>query len=211
MKSKASAAIALAALLGAGLLAALALAPAASAWSPTDLPAGWTVHHIVVSGVNTCAERYQIFEYDSSGKFVNVSPEFCTDSSSYQADFDAWVNDHYTPPATTAPTTTADTATSTTDPAATTTTSTDATSTDQTSTDATTTDAAPAPAPAPPVTDTTTTTAAPAPVCDVQCQIADLQSQIDSLRGQLGQLVQILETWPGIDPGILSELMAVQP
>lgn len=51
----------------------------------------------------------------------------------------------------------------------------------------------------------TTTAADP-----VQAQIADLQKQIDQIRGELVSLIQILERWPGIDPGILSQLLALQ-
>lgn len=52
----------------------------------------------------------------------------------------------------------------------------------------------------------TTTAADP-----VQAQIAALQAQIDQIRDQLVSLVKILVQWPGIDPGILSQLLALQP
>lgn len=92
-------AVALAALAAAGVLASLAFAPAASAWSPTQLPPGWTVHH-EVSNATTCPEAYRIFEY-TAGVFKDVSPAFCLDSPTWQQDFDAWIDARYTAPVTT--------------------------------------------------------------------------------------------------------------
>lgn len=78
-----------------------------------------------------------------------------------------------------------------------------ATTTDQATTTAPVTTAPTQTDPPPPAT---TTTADP-----VQAQIAALQAQIDQIRDQLVSLVKILVQWPGIDPGILSQLLALQP
>lgn len=66
-----------------------------------------------------------------------------------------------------------------------------------------------------PATTTTTTDPPPPPPATttadpVQAQIADLQKQIDQIRDQLVSLVKILVQWPGIDPGILTQLLALQ-
>lgn len=170
----------LAAALAAGLLVALTLAASAFAWSPDSLPPGFTVDHIRAVGAATCEDSYRIHS-SMPGVF---SDPFCTDSPTYQQDFDAWVNAHYTPPATTTAAST--TATTSTVPA----------STDP----VTTTDAAPAPAPAPSVTtDAQVTTDA----------IAGLQAQIDALRAELQQLVCLLQTSQTLDPGILAGLLSL--
>jgi hypothetical protein len=108
----------------AGVAAAIALTvPAvAQAWSPTNLPPGVTIvqHGSLSDPSSPCAEWWYL-KADGA-----VSPKFCTDSPTYQQDFDAWVDAHYTPPATTTapPTTTGTdtTATTTAAPSATTTT-----------------------------------------------------------------------------------------
>lgn len=106
--------IALAATLTAGLAAAIALtaAPAASAWDINALPAGYTTQQTV----NGTVDCYYIFGYN------HTSPELCTDSPTFQADVDSFVN-ATCPPAVCAPppaTTTTDQGTTTTDPTATT-------------------------------------------------------------------------------------------
>lgn len=167
-----------------GVLAALVVAPAALAWTPDNLPPGWTVDHIQNVGATSCPSAYRI-RTATAGVF---SDPFCEDSPTYQQDFDGYVDAHYTAP-----------------PATTTTPATTATPTDTTVTvtDPTTTAATPAP-PAPAPVTTAQTTTATDPV------IADLQSQIDALRAELRQLVCLLQTSTTLDPGILATLMSME-
>lgn len=79
-----------------------------------------------------------------------------------------------------------------------TTTTTTAASTTTTATTTAPTDTTPAAAPAPPIT-----------TCDLQCQVDTLSAQVAALKQQFAQLVLILEEWPGIDPGILAQLMSL--
>lgn len=130
-------------LCAAGLAVALLTFPAiAGAWGPGSLPPGWTVSHQMQQGATVCPSSYAIVAPAAA------SPYFCEDSPTYQQDFDAWVDAHYTAP-TTAATTTAATTTDTT-PVPTT--------TDATATTAVTTTAAAGTAPAPGPAATTTVT-----------------------------------------------------
>jgi hypothetical protein len=172
----------LAALFAAGCAAALSLGVhRASAWGPNDLPPGWFVEHISVLHTTVCPESYRIWTTNRA----SWSDPFCTDSSSFQADFDAWVNSHYTPPpatttAETVPPVTTTIVITTTTPAPTTAT------TATTSGPATATGpSAPAPAPEPApvaVTNTVTVTTTVTPVEQ------SLQAQIDALAAQLASL-----------------------
>lgn len=86
------------------------------------------------------------------------------------------------------------------------TTQTAGTTTTDTSTVTTTTDAqTPAPAPAIQIQ----TVIQQTDTSDIQAQIAGLQAQIDELRAELSQLKTILQTWPGLDPGLLAEILAL--
>lgn len=189
MKRRLAAFVALAALCAAGALAALSFAPTASAWSPTDLPPGWGVSHIMAVGATVCPDSYRI------SSTTTFSDPFCADSPTYQADFDAWVNAHYAAPVTTTETTTA---------AATTTTPVDTTTQPTTTPANTTTTAAPA-APAQPAQTVTVTTLDPA----VTAALTDLQAQINALRAQVSKLVAIVEQFPNLDPAILAALMGL--
>lgn len=164
-------AVALAALAAAGVLAALAFAPSASAWSPTQLPPGWTIHHIIAINTPVCPERYQILEY-TAGVFKDVSPEFCIDSPTYQQDFDAWIDARYTAPVTTTapPPVTTTVVITTTTPGATTT------------APAETTTLPAAPAPPPSTTNVVTVITTVSPVEQ------SLQAQIDALTAQIAAL-----------------------
>lgn len=175
--------------LAAGFLAALSLAPAAFAWSPSDLPPGWYTEHIVGLHTSTCTESYRIWTSDR-GVF---SDPFCTDSPSYQADFDGWVNAHYTPPPSSTTTasstvTVTTTAATTTAPAVSSSTTTTTTTTPVTSAPSTTTTP-----PADPTTTTTTaaaattTTAATTTVALTRVEQA-LSDRIDVLAAQIGAL-----------------------
>lgn len=88
---------ALVTLAAAGAFAALVIATPASAWSPSNLPSGWSVSSVVTMGANYCAQAYRIWTADRS----QVSDAFCTDSPTYQQDFDAWIDARYTAPVTT--------------------------------------------------------------------------------------------------------------
>jgi hypothetical protein len=202
--------LALLALAGVGAAALLA-ASTASAWGIGDMPPG-------------CSTGNTYLDQASNAYFLNVqcspgpnnpgvtygsasipygtqgAPSGPTDPN-FGATLDAFVNAHYTAPATTAaPTTTTQDATTAT------TTTTAASSTTTTTTDATTTAAAPAdttasaPAPAP---------AASTPACDVQCQIDAINVRVTALENEQAKLVSILEAWPNIDPGILAQLMSL--
>jgi len=193
--------VALCALCAAGALAALSFAPAAGAWGPSDLPPGFTLHHYYSAGwtapsdlAGPCPAWDVIYGGGAS------SPDLCENSPTYQQDFDAWVNAHYTAPVTTtaAPTTTA---------ADTTTTTTTTTTEAATTAPADTTTTAAAALPAPPTQTVTVTTPDPA----VTAAIADLQAQIDALSAQVAQLVAIIEKFPNLDPAILAALMALAP
>lgn len=202
--------------LAAGMaVAALTIPVAASAYTTDQLPnLGYQVS--VMNLGNNC--------HDWTVSGYGASADLGSDcDAGFQATLDAFVQRtcpcaQTTTTTTTAAATTATVATTTTAVAApppSTVTTTAAPSAPVT-TDTTATASAPAPAAAPAATDTTATAAtAPAPTttdtttCDVQCQIADLQSQINAIRSELVQLIQILEQWPGIDPGILAQLMAL--
>ena len=56
------------------------------------------------------------------------------------------------------------------------------------------------------VTDTTPSGPSTA---DLQTQIVALQQQVQAIQDELTALVKILVQWPGIDPGILAQLMAL--
>lgn len=167
-------ALALASLAAAGVLASLAFAPAASAWSPTQLPPGWTVHH-EVSNATTCNDAYRIFEY-TAGVFKDVSPAFCLDSATYQQDFDAWIDARYTAPVTTAapPPVTTTVVITTTTPADTTTTTVTQPPPDTTTT-----------TPPPVQTSTVNVTTIVTTVSPVE---QALQAQIDALTAQIAVL-----------------------
>lgn len=164
---------ALGALTAAGVAAGLAFAPTALAWSPANLPPGWTVDHIQNVGAASCPSAYRI-RTATAGVF---SDPLCEDSPTYQHDFDAYVDAHYSPPPTTPATTTGSTST-----VATTTTAA------ATTTDTTTAQAPAAPA-APMTTDTTAAvTTATTTTSTVDTALASLQAQIDTLSAQLAQL-----------------------
>lgn len=164
----------IAALLAAGALAALSLGVGrASAWSPTDLPPGWTISH-ELSNAQTCPEAWRIHTPSNA----DFSDPFCTDSPTYQQDFDAWVDARYTaPPPTTAATTVPPLTTTV---VITTTTPAD-TNTTPASTDPNP-NPPPAPAPQQPVTNTFTVTTTASPVEQ------SLQAQIDALSAQIAGL-----------------------
>lgn len=85
----------------AGFAAASFLTGSALAWSPDNLPPGVSVEiHGVGACTNPSADYYKL-EQTQNGTVVAISDRFCTDSPTYQQDFDAWVNAHYTPPPTT--------------------------------------------------------------------------------------------------------------
>lgn len=141
------------ALAAAGILAALTLAPAANAWNPSSLPPGWTADHIIdVAQGSPCPEAYRIRTP------TMFSDPFCTNSPTYQQDFDAWVDTHYTAPATTTATFSSTTTAASTTPA---------TATDPTSTQ-----------PAPPAA----TTDYQAQIDDLKSQIAALKLRVDRLE-----------------------------
>lgn len=151
MKKPLATIVSLAGLAAVGTLAALTLASPALAWGPTDLPPGWSVIHMSTLGSGYCHESYTIL---TTGH-ADISSPFCTDSPTYQADFDAWIDARYTLPttaATTAPATVAATVTVTTEtqPAA----------------------------PLPP----STTADAQAQIADLQSQIAALRLRVDHLE-----------------------------
>lgn len=173
-----------------GLFVGLSFAPDALAWSPGNLPSGWTVDHITSVGAATCPSAYRI-RTATAGVF---SDPICEDSPTYQADFDAYVDAHYTPPATTTSTPVA------TVPA----TTTAVTTTDPVTVTQTTTTTDPGPVPAP------TTTAAASTVAATDPTIVALQAQIDALRAELSQLVCLLQTSKTLDPGILTTLMSME-
>jgi hypothetical protein len=156
-RRRTSALLGLAGLLAAGVLLALTLAASALAWSPSSLPPGWGVDHIIAANATSCPSAYRI-RTTSPGVF---SDPLCEDSPTYQHDFDAFVDAHYTAPTTQASTTAA----VITEPPA------------------TTTDPAPAPAPQPVPTTTATTT-----VQGLTPAEQALQDQIDQLRAQLAAL-----------------------
>lgn len=161
-------------LLAAGVGAAMLTFPqGASAWDIHNLPPGFIVVHGTDSSATTCREWYGIgYQFHSVQKI-------CTDSPTFQADVDSFVNANYTAPVTTtdAPTTSAlppvttTVVLTTTTPAATTT-----AATTTTAAPATTTTAAPA---APAVTSTVTVTTTVTPVEQ------SLQSQINTLAAQI--------------------------
>lgn len=167
------------ALAAAGLLAALVFASTASAWSPSDLPPGFYTDRIVdVAPSSPCPEAYRLHSPSS------FSDPFCTNSPTYQQDFDAWIDARYTAPATTTATT--DTFSSTTTDASTS----PATTTAPTSTQ-----------PAPPAT------------TDYQAQIDDLKSQVSALKLRVDHLEAAADAeWlsyhdalgAGVDPVIAS-------
>lgn len=168
----------------AGFAVALLSFPAvASAWSPTSLPPGWTIEHDTGGLDPNCQDAYRIWT-EGRAAFSNA---LCTASPSYQADFDAWVDAHYTAPPPPPPTTTAST-TSTTSPAVTTTVP--ATTTVTT----TTTTTVPAPDPAPPTTTTptpaTTTPTVTAPTLTPVEQ--SLQDQLDTLTAAIAAVTDRL-------------------
>ena len=103
--------VALIGVLAVGFAAAALVAPRpALAWSPSNLPPGFRLTHTTVVGATVCPEYYQFIA-------PAVSNPFCLDSPTYQQDFDAWVDAHYTPPPTTTDgTTTALPPTTTSDP-----------------------------------------------------------------------------------------------
>jgi hypothetical protein len=103
MKRRLSLSTVLAVSLAAGMLAALSHAPSALAWAPDNLPPGWTAEQIHTVHAQSCEWSYRIW---TAGRAAWSNP-FCTDSPSFQTDFDGWVDAHYTappppPPATTA-------------------------------------------------------------------------------------------------------------
>lgn len=158
-----------AALITAGMLAALVVAPTASAWSPGNLPPGFSTSHATdVAPGSPCPESYSIFGPGGSG-----SGPLCTNSPTYQQDFDAFVDAHYTAPSTTAPTT---------QPGATTTvvvTTTTPADTTTTAAPADTTAPAQPGTPAPATTNVTTVVTTATPLEQ------SLQAQIDQLAAQL--------------------------
>jgi hypothetical protein len=181
-----------------GLFVGLSFAPDALAWSPGNLPAGWSTDHVIAVNAPSCPSAYRI-RTATPGVF---SDPICEDSPTYQADFDAYVDAHYTPPATT----TSTTATTATETVPATTTAVTTTDPAVTATEPVTTQPAPAPAP------TTTTTADPVPttVAATDPTIVSLQAQIDALRAELSQLVCLLQTSKTLDPGILATLMSME-
>lgn len=170
----------------AGLAAALALtfAPAAQAYTPDQLPTlGYAVSVLALG--NNC--------HSWSATGYGAHADLGSDCEpGFQAALDAFVT--ATCPCAQAATTTA--------PATTTgaTETVPATTTAPASTDQ-------APEAAPPLAPVQ----APTATCDVQCQIASLQAQIDALRGQLAKLTAILSAMPGLDPLIRDALMAGTP
>jgi hypothetical protein len=185
-----------------GLFVGLSFASDALAWSPGNLPPGWSTDHVIAVNAPSCPSAYRIHTA-TAGVF---SDPICEDSPTYQADFDAYVDAHYTPPAPPAPPPTT-TAASTTTPATTTapaTTDVTTTAPAVTATDPVTTQ----PAPAPP-TPTDTTTTATATVATTDPVIANLQAQIDALHAELSKLVCLLQMSKTLDPGILAALMSM--
>lgn len=88
-------------LVAAGFLAAVTLAPSASAYNINSLPAGFSASFTSDSGVTTC-RTYYVVTYAPDGTGVGktgaVSQHLCTDSSTFQADLDAFVNSPCTSP-----------------------------------------------------------------------------------------------------------------
>lgn len=179
---------ALCALCAAGAIAALSFAPSAFAWSPTNLPPGFSTIHIIDSSpTSPCPSAYRIFGPGGVG-----TDPLCENSPTYQADFDAFIDAHYTAPATTTAATTT---------AAASTTQADTTTTSPTTTAET--------ATTPPPAQTAPTSTVPG--CDLQCQVDALTVQLAQIRSELSRLEQILEAWPSVDPGILAQLMSLHP
>jgi hypothetical protein len=59
-RRRTSALLGLAGLLAAGVLLALTLAASALAWSPSSLPPGWGVDHIIAANATSCPSAYRI-------------------------------------------------------------------------------------------------------------------------------------------------------
>jgi hypothetical protein len=180
------------ALAGAGTAALLA-AGTASAWAYDNLPANC---HTEGAPWDAATHEYVVnVRCDGQGTTIpygTQAPPAAADDPNWQASLDAFVNAHYTAPATT-------TATATTTAAQTTTTNLAATTTTTTIAQSPT-----APAPAPPTT-----------TCDVQCQIDALQKQIDDLKTQvalmqrqLDLLIQLNARMPDADPVILAAILS---
>lgn len=165
-----SAGLALCALCAAGLVAALSVAPTASAWSIDNLPDGWTIEHIQAVGATACPESYRLW---TSGRAAWSDP-FCTDSPSFQADVDAFVDGHYTAPVTTTA-------------AAPTTTVVDTTTTAPTTTATAPTETSPVTAPTATAAAPTTATT-PAPVVTAPDALAELTARVVALEQQIAAL-----------------------
>jgi hypothetical protein len=159
----------------AGFATALLSFPAtAAAWSPTSLPPGWTIEHDTGGLDPDCQDAYRI--WTDTHVFSGL---FCTASPSYQQDFDAWVDAHYTAPATTAPPTTTD--------------NTVPVTTAPTATDATTTAAAPVGTTTADPGAPTPTTTTPTAVCDVAClnaRVAVLEQSYAALAGRVDAIAK---------------------
>lgn len=166
----------------AGFAVALLSFPAvASAWSPTSLPPGWTIEHDTGGLDPNCQDAYRI--WTDTHVFSDL---LCTASPTYQQDFDAWVDAHYTPPATTtaAPATTAATTTDTV-PVTTTVAAATTTAAPPTTTDAT--------APAPAVTTTASAPVTTTATCDVAClnaRVAVLEQNYAALASRVDAIAK---------------------
>lgn len=173
---------------GLAAAAALTLAPTANAYAPDQLPSlGYAVSVLALG--NNC--------HSWSATGYGAHADLGSDCEpGFQAALDAFVTATCPcaqPPATTTAPATTEAVIAPVTTAATTTAASPSTTTA---------------APEQPAQAATAPATAPA---DVQAQIANLQAQIDALRGQFLKLLQILAVWPNPDPGILALLLSATP
>ncbi|MDE2105127.1 MAG: hypothetical protein KGL39_48310 [Patescibacteria group bacterium] len=199
--------------LAAGIYAAVLIAPSpALAYGIGNLPS-WCSQGTSSYDAGTGLYSYSFLCGTARASFTYGTaayPAAPTDSS-FASNLDSFANANAPATTTTTTTTQASTTTPTTTAAPTTTTTAAAPATTTTggAAPATTTTTASTQATTAPAA--TTTVVVTTTDCPGGCQqaITALAAQVAALQAEVTQLVSILRTWPGIDPGILSQLVAL--